>query len=96
MRKLDITEKLSFNEKPVLVIKEKEIEVDDSAPVVLKIMGMMGDDPTTDDIIEAYELLFDAKARKVIDGMKLNFKSLATVIRSAITLITDDGEPEGE
>lgn len=96
MKRLDITEKLSFDKKPILVIKDKEVEVDNSAMTVLKIMGLMGDDPTPKDITEAYELLFDTKGRKVIEGLKLDFNGLVTVIQSAITLITDNGEPVGE
>lgn len=96
MKRLDITEKLSFDKKPVLVIKDKEIEVDNSAVTVLKIMALMGDDPTPQDITEAYSLLFDAKGRKVIEGMKLDFNGLVTVIRSAISLITEQEEPAGE
>ena len=96
MKRLDITEKLSFDKKPVLVIKDKEIEVDNSAVTVLKIMALMGDDPTPQDITEAYSLLFDAKGRKVIEGLKLDFNGLVTVIRSAISLITEQEEPAGE
>ena len=40
-RKVDITDKLSFEGNPSLVIKGKAIEVNADAPTMLKVMGLM-------------------------------------------------------
>lgn len=96
MKKIDITEKLSFDKKPVLVIKDKELEVDNSAMTVLKIMGMIGnDEPSPKDIGEAYEILFSPKDRKKLDALNLGFTDLIAVIQAAVSLITGETS-EGE
>ena len=43
-KRVDITEKLSFDENPCLVIKGKELEVNTDAPTMLKVMGIMSND----------------------------------------------------
>ena len=40
-KKIDITEKLSFEENPRLVVKGKELEVNADAATVLEIMGIL-------------------------------------------------------
>lgn len=95
MKKLDITEKLNFDEKPVLVVKNKEIEIDNRAITVLKVMGLMNDDAGAEEILKAYELLFDKDARKVVDSLGLSFTDFATVVRAAIGLVAG-GDDEGE
>ena len=39
---IDITEKLTFEGNPALVIKGKHLEVNADAPTMLKVMGLMG------------------------------------------------------
>lgn len=87
MKRLDITEKLSFEERPKIVIRDKEIELDNSAATVLKVMGLMGDDAGAEEILQAYELLFDKQARKVVDALHLTFGDFAKVIRAAVSLV---------
>lgn len=95
-RKVDITERLSFEENPVLVIKEKELEVNCDAPTMLKIMGLMGDDGMEiKNMNQAYELLFPEKARKEIEKMKLNFNDWTKVVEAGLQLIMEDSS-EGE
>lgn len=91
MRKIDITEKLSFEENPELVIKGEEITVNSDAPTVLRVMGIMGEDnPGVKEILQAYNLIFPEDARKTIGEMKLSLADLITVIREAINLIVGD------
>ena len=40
---IDITDRLSFEESPKLVIKGQEIGVNTDAPTMLKVMGLMGE-----------------------------------------------------
>lgn len=94
---VDITEKLTFDENPKLLIKGKELEVKADAPTVLKVMGLLdSDSPNTKEIIKAYELILPEKSRKELDSMNLSFGDLIIVIREAIQLIIGDtsaGEP---
>ena len=43
---INITDKLSFDKNPVIVIRDTEIPVNDDAVTMLKIMDMLGDDET--------------------------------------------------
>lgn len=90
-KKIDITERLEFEDNPKLIIRGKELEVNTDAPTVLKIMSLMGDEaPGAKEILKAYELIFTEQARQEIDKLKLNFKDLVTVIQMAIALVTGD------
>lgn len=88
---VDITEKLTFDENPKLLIKGKELEVKADAPTALKVMSLMdSDSPNAKEIIKAYELILPEKSRKEIDSMKLSFGDLIVVIQEAIQLIIGD------
>lgn len=94
---LDITEKLSFEGNPCLMIKEKKIEVNADAPTMLKVMGLMStDDPGADEVLETYRLIFPEISQKKIEALKLNFADLVIVIQSAIQLVTGGEEGQGE
>lgn len=93
---IDITDKLSFDEKPKITIKGKTVEVDDSAVAMLKVIPKIDGDVTPDDMVEIYHTIFDEKARKVIDSFKLNFKDFSEVISQAIKTITGDEDDQGE
>lgn len=95
MRKMNITDKLTFEGNPCLVIKDKEFEVNANAPTMLKVMALMGKDPSPDEIISAYELMFKEKERVEIEKLNLNFNDLITVIQSAVELIVGEGS-QGE
>ena len=48
---VDITDKLSFDGNPKLVIKGKELEVNADAPTMLKVMGLLrNDDPGVQEV----------------------------------------------
>lgn len=94
---VDITDKLSFDGNPKLVIKGKELEVNADAPTVLKVMGLMGDkDPGAKEILDTYELMFSEKSKKEIEKLKLNFTDLITVVQEAVALIIGEDEQPGE
>lgn len=64
-RVVDITDKLSFDENPTLVVKGKKLEVNADAPTLLKVMSLLGNkEPGIDEILEAYNLIFSEKAKK--------------------------------
>ena len=97
---IDITDKLELEESPVIVIKDKEIEVNADAATVIKVMGILGDtpEPTINDIMHMYNLLIPESGREVIDSFKLSFNDFKTVIKSAINVATgtDEEETQGE
>lgn len=64
---VDITSKLEFDGNPKLRIKDKEIEVNADAPTMLKVMNLVGDDPTPKEVITLYNLVFPEESRKVLD-----------------------------
>lgn len=94
-RVMDITEKLTFDGNPKLVIRGKEIEVNADAPTMLKVMALMGnDDPGAKDIMDAYDLLFPDKSKKEIDKLKLGFQDFIVLVQEAVQLVVGgDGEP---
>lgn len=94
---VDITNKLTFDGNPYLVIKDKKLEVNADAPTMLKVMGLVGnDDPGFKEIAEAYGMIFPDKSRQELEKMKLQFNDLLTVIREAIDLVTGGGEEPRE
>lgn len=103
-KRIDITDKLNFEEKPVIVIKGKEIEVNDDASTVLKIMSMIGNDESKDDesevtlkaLTEMAEMLFTKQGKKNLDSLHLNFMDYSMVIETAMNLITGDDSEVGE
>lgn len=93
---VDITDKLSFDQNPCLVIKGKQLEVNADAPTMLKLIGIMkadGSGVEMENLNKAYELVLPKESRKAIDEMKLSFKDWSTVIESAMELIMGDDEP---
>lgn len=87
-KKIDITEKLTFDGNPSLVIKGKVLEVNADAPTVLKVMGLTESNPGAHEILEAYEMMFPEKSKKDMEKMKLGFKDLIIVVQEAIQLIS--------
>ncbi len=93
---VDITSKLEFDGNPKLRIKDKEIEVNADAPTMLKVMNLVGDDPTPKEVIALYNLVFPEESRKVLDDMKLNFADIITVVEAAVSAISGDTDTSGE
>lgn len=94
---VDITDKLDFDSNPKIMIKGKEYEVNSDAETVLKVMGVLSEDGDTPKAItQVYELIFSDKERKDIKKLNLQFKDLRTVIETAINLIMDEEDQQGE
>lgn len=96
-KRRDITNKLSFDGNPYLVIKDKDIEVNADAPTVLKIMGIFtSEDTNADDIAAIYDLIFPEKSKKKLEALKLSFNDLIVIVEEAVTLITEEETATGE
>lgn len=94
---IDITNKLNFDEKPKLVIKGTEIEVNNDAISFIKAIALFDSESgiSSSDILSALELLFDEENREKIAKLHLSFADLSTVIKTGTELIADN-DSEGE
>ncbi|MCH5297874.1 MAG: hypothetical protein J1E85_09415 [Ruminococcus sp.] len=98
---IDITNKLNFEEKPVIKVKDVEVEANNDAVTMLKVVALFGENGegvAVNDILTVYNLLFDEENRKKIESLKLSFEDFTTLImESAQTLMNNGEEPdEGE
>ena len=94
---VDITDKLSFDTNPVLVVKGEELEVHSDAETVLKIIGLFnGDKGELEASTEAIELLFSEKDREKIKNLNLQMKDYKILIQEAVNLAVGDDGSEGE
>lgn len=94
---VDITEKLTFEGNPSLLIKGKKLEVNADAPTMLKVMGLMGaDDPGVSEILKTYDMMFPEKSKKEIEKLGLGFNDLIVVVQEAVGLIVGGVSGQGE
>lgn len=91
---VDITDKLNFEEKPMIVIKKKKIKVNNDAKSIMELMAMVEDDEVSEVQVvqKGMALLFEDEERKKLDSMNLSVMNLMTVISSAMKLAADTGD----
>lgn len=95
-RVFDITDKLNFEEKPRIKIKGEEIEINDAAVDMLKIMPQLSKRKLkVDDINLMYQTLFPEESQKKIESLRLNLKDFNTVVLEAAAAL-QGGDGEGE
>lgn len=99
--KYNLTEKLKFNEKPVIVIKDEEITIDSSATTVLKIMDVMNNDADgLNGALACATLLFSDADRTKLDKLGLSIEDYIKVVQVGIDMALgnnpDDTEEAGE
>lgn len=86
MKKYDVTDKLSFEVNPIVVLKGEEFEIQaDAKNIIEMITKAEGEDDFTGLLI-AYEHLFSERDRKKIDKVKMNGKDFGTFVRACIAL----------
>lgn len=101
-KKVDITEKLSFDENPVLIVGDIEAEVNADAETVLRIMGAMDGETGVGAVKEVLGMLLSEEDLKKITSMKdkkgrpLTGDSLKAIMEAAIDLILGNEEDGGE
>lgn len=94
---LDITDKLSFDENPVIRIKGEDLEIQASAENMLKIMGMFDSGKTEiQAAMEATDLIFNERDKKKIKKLGLQIKDYMKLIQIAIDTAMDLEESQGE
>ena len=96
---IDITDKLNFEEKPIVKIKDTELTVNNDAMDILKVTAIFEEENIrSSDILAMFELLFDEENREKLKALRLRMKDFASVImntaRAAINNYED--EPQGE
>ena len=97
---IDITDKLNFEEKPIIKVKDVEIKANNDAVTMLKIIALFdndGKDMSVKNVLDIYNLLFNEENQQKIDSLKLSFEDFSTlVVNAAQAVINDNEEPEGE
>lgn len=96
-KKIDITDKLSFNENPVLVVGTTELEVNADAETMIRLIGVFANSSDMDAIGKAVDLLFNSEDIRAIcrmekGGKKLSAKSLTEIVSAAIQLVIGEND----
>lgn len=91
----DLTEKLKFNEDPILVIKDKELTVKSDAEVVLRLMDLLQTKGEIAGATEAMSLLLSPADLKKLSALHLKTDDYVTVMHAAINLALGS-DPEEE
>ena len=95
MKVIDITEKLNFEEKPKIKIRDVEITVNNRAVSILKLMPKLNKaNISLDDIMDTINELVSEEDIKKLESLDLNLEDFITFFKSAIELITGDIEGE--
>ena len=89
---IDITEKLNFEENPVLKSGTIEAEVNADAETVLRLIGLFSQNTDREAIMQGLELIFKPDDIRAIcnlkkNGKKLSANSLMTIIQEAMALV---------
>lgn len=97
---VNITDKLEFNENPVMEIENIKVEVNADAETVLRLMGVFANSSEVQAVGEALDLIFSPEDVEKITklerkGKKLSAKSLMTIVEEAMNMIMGESE-EGE
>lgn len=97
---IDITDKLNFEEKPIIKVKDVEIKANNDAVTILKVIAFFDNDGkgmSVKNVLDIYNLLFDEENQQKIDSLKLSFEDFSTlVVNAAQAVINDNEEIEGE
>lgn len=93
---VDITDKLSFDENPVLKVKEEEIEINSDATTILKLMGEFSNKSEVEASLAAAELLFGEEGMEKIGKMKLQTKDFMIIVQEAMNVAMGNEEEPGE
>ena len=95
---IDITDKLSFDDNPVLRIGDQEFEVNADAETVLRIIGALRNQDQAQAMLDAMNLMFTPedidRITKIKDkkGRPLTGTSLAAIIQTAVGLVVGGGD----
>lgn len=92
---VDITERLNFEQKPQIKIKNEILTVNNEAAAILKIMPLLDmEKPSLASVDKVCRTLFDETDFEKIEKLHLSFEDFATLTTTAISLVT--GGSSGE
>ena len=96
---IDITDKLNFEEKPSVRVKNVDLAINNDAVSMLKVAALFEDgNGKSKDVIEMYHLLFDESEREKIEKLKLNMHDFNALISESAKIeqgdLTDEGEAQ--
>lgn len=95
-RNVDLTGKIGIGGRPTITCGDVVLTVNDGAANLLRVLKMLQDDPSVENVMDAAGFLFDDESKKALDGMALSFDDYATVIQTAVDLIMGDAEGKAE
>lgn len=95
---VNITDKLEFENNPIMEIGTLEVEVHADAETMLKLMGTFAEKSELEAVGEAMDLIFDGEDVRAIcnlkrNGRKLSAKSLMVIVQEAMKLVMGEAEP---
>lgn len=85
---IDITNKLNFEEKPSIQVKDVVIAVNNDAPTMLEVTAILEDSKekmSPRDITKLFELLFDEEGREKVNSLKLDINDFVMLIMQTAT-----------
>lgn len=90
---VDITEKLNFEEKPVIKVKGETLTVNNEAVALIEIMPLLDGVVTPTSIHKICGTIFSKEDYKKIEKMQLDIKDFSTLVLEAINLVTGETQP---
>ena len=94
---IDITDKLNFEEKPSVRVKNVDLAINNDAVSILKLAAIFEDGNSKNkDVIKMYHLLFDESEREKIEKLHLNIHEFRTLISESAKIVQGDLTDEGE
>lgn len=98
-KRINITDKLCFEENPVMEIETLDVEVKADAETMLRLMGAFAEKTELEAVGEALNLVFSPQDVEAIcnlerNGKKLSAKSLMTIVQAAMSLVMGDEQGE--
>ena len=94
---IDITDKLHFEEKPQIKIKDTVITINDSAMSLLEAIPLLQNSADIpENLNKICDLLFNETEREKIKALDLNFKDFMVFLQKTIESVTDGKNEQGE
>lgn len=98
-KRINITDKLCFEENPVMEIGTLDVEVKADAETMIRLMGVFAEKTELEAVGEALNLVFSPQDVEAIcnlerNGKKLSAKSLMIIVQAAMSLVMGDEQGE--
>ncbi len=99
---IDITNKLNFEQKPCIQVKDTVAAINNDAPTMLEVTAIIEESKnsmSSQNINRLFELLFDEENRAKINALRLDIRDFVVLIMETATAATNrfdlsEGEAE--